>query len=228
MDLTYKNALCNISEIKHLVPYVPYLTNVDFDPAVKFQIPGNRQIINTIFNEYIVKQRRGYFLDFDDLILFTIYILRNFEEVKSKWNDRIKYIQVDEFQDVNGTQYQLLQLLLGTSNNLFVVGDPDQNIYSFRGANLQLFLGLDQLAQRVGTRFIDIVLDDNYRSFQSILDISNQMIAHNTARNHKNLHAAKGQGDKKPVFFHADSDAKDYAERGCTGHTRKRAPVKTN
>lgn len=203
-EKTYKKALDDISFLKHRTNYVPYLTKANFDISSKFLPSGD--IRSVIFNEYLIKQRRDYSLDFDDLILFAVHILQNFEEIKSKWNDRIRYIQVDEFQDVNETQMMLLNLLLGDNKNLFVVGDPDQNIYSFRGARIDFFLNLDNLAQQLDRKFVEIILDDNYRSFQSILDISNQMISHNKERIEKELHAIKGQGDKKPLFFHAKNN----------------------
>lgn len=211
VDYNYKKALEYISKVKHKIAYIPYLTKPTIAKGEKFFSPKERSlsIEEIIFNEYLLKQRRNYCLDFDDLILFAIHILSKFPDIKSKWNDRIRYIQVDEFQDVSGTQWSLLTLLLGSQNNLFVVGDPDQNIYTWRGAALSIFLGLSDFAKGINRKFTDVILDDNYRSFQSILDVSNQMISHNTKRIHKNLHAVRGSGSDKPLFFHAKDNVKE-------------------
>lgn len=92
-----------------------------------------------IFWRYLFAQRTSYALDFDDLILLTLYILKNFPKVRERWQERLEYIMVDEFQDIDRDQYELVEILAGKHHNLFIVGDPDQTIYSWRGARVEYF-----------------------------------------------------------------------------------------
>ena len=97
------------------------------------------EISSRVFWRYLFSQRTTFTLDFDDLILFTLYILRRYPEVLARWQKRFDYILVDEFQDIDKYQYELVELLAAGQGNLFVVGDPDQTIYSFRGARVEFF-----------------------------------------------------------------------------------------
>ena len=198
--LSYKEAIQKISELKHHTPYEPYLTQGNIRDAGFFLLGNSLEEI--IFNHYLLKQRRAFHLDFDDLILFAIHVLSTFDDVREKWNDRIHYIQVDEFQDVNETQFILLSLLSEKYKNIFVVGDPDQNIYTWRGARLRFFLGLEAWAADLEQKFLNVILEDNYRSSQSILTISNQMISYNSERIPKNLRAVVARNEIKPFFYH--------------------------
>lgn len=92
-----------------------------------------------VFWRYLFAQRTSYALDFDDLILLTLYILKNFPQVRERWQERLEYIMVDEFQDIDRDQYELVEILAGKHHNLFIVGDPDQTIYSWRGARVEYF-----------------------------------------------------------------------------------------
>jgi len=203
---TYKDAMRSIRELKCDTPYIDFLSNTD--ARQNFFIPENEETSTEtkIFNRYLFKQRKLFSLDYDDLILMTIYILSKFNDLREKWNKRIQYIQVDEFQDVSTRQWTLLLLLAGKSRNLFVVGDPDQTIYSWRGANVNIFLhDLPTFAKAPEAHFKDIVLEDNYRSTQSILDVSNGIIKNNTERIRKNLKSATHKKGVKPLFFHGET-----------------------
>ena len=122
-------------------------------------------------------------LDFDDLLLKTIEILKNYDEVREKWQRYYHHILIDEFQDTNDLQYELVKLLMTDETSLYVVGDPDQTIYTWRGANQNIILDLNQDFPSLKT----IILDKNYRSTKSILDCSNTLISHNKLRVKKDL-----------------------------------------
>ena len=142
------------------------------------------------YEEYENIKQRQYALDFDDLLLLTNQILMSFPMVRAKWQDRIDYIIIDEFQDTNDTEDKMVRLLMKPTTSLYVVGDPDQTIYTWRGANQGIILDLDK--KFIGVR--TIVLDRNYRSTQTILDSANKLIAHNKLRVPKNLYTENNKG----------------------------------
>lgn len=131
-------------------------------------------------------------MDFDDIIVNTVKLLKNDREVLSYYQNRFRYIMVDEYQDTNHAQYVLISLLASGHNNLCVVGDDDQSIYSFRGATIENILSFEE-------QFTDAVvirLEENYRSTQTILDAANAVIKFNNGRKGKNLWTSNGQGEK--------------------------------
>lgn len=131
-------------------------------------------------------------MDFDDIIVNTVRLLQNNPDVLSYYQKRFRYVMVDEYQDTNHAQYVLVSLLSGGYDNLCVVGDDDQSIYSFRGATIENILSFEE-------QFSDctvIKLEENYRSTQNILDAANAVISHNTERKGKNLFTSNGAGDK--------------------------------
>lgn len=143
-----------------------------------------------IFNAYNQYLKDNNALDFDDLILKTIEVFNRCPEVKDYYNRQYEYILVDEFQDTNKTQYELLKLLIGSNNNIFVVGDPDQSIYSFRGAHYE-----NQNRYMIEFSPKVYVLDQNYRSTTKILDAANRLISYNSGRTvEKNLMSNLGEG----------------------------------
>ena len=131
-------------------------------------------------------------MDFDDIIVNTVKLLKSDREVLSYYQNRFRYIMVDEYQDTNHAQYVLISLLASGHNNLCVVGDDDQSIYSFRGATIENILSFEE-------QFTDAVvirLEENYRSTQTILDAANAVIKFNNGRKGKNLWTSNGQGEK--------------------------------
>ncbi len=138
--------------------------------------------MDLIYKEYQKKLRQNNALDFDDLILKTVELLQNNEDIREYYADRFKYIMVDEYQDTNNSQFELIRLL-ASHNNLCVVGDDDQSIYRFRGANIANILNFEKHFEN--TRIIK--LEQNYRSTSQILDCANAVVAHNTARKDKRL-----------------------------------------
>ena len=135
------------------------------------------------FHEYELRKDQMLSLDFDDLLLKTIQILEDFPEIREKWQNRITNILVDEFQDTNDIQFKLIKLLMNLQTNLYVVGDPDQTIYTWRGANQKLMLDFSHTFKNAET----IILNQNYRSTKPILDTANKLIAHNKKRVPKDL-----------------------------------------
>ncbi len=157
-----------------------------------------------VYYRYLYEQRKNFALDFDDLILVTLYILRRFPEKLEKWAKRMMYIMVDEFQDIDGQQYQLAELLSSYHKNLFVVGDPDQTIYTWRGADVNRILDFDKYHEGCQT----ILLQNNYRSTPSILKIPDAVIKNNQYRIEKVLRPMRA-GGKTPVFYHAKNTRKE-------------------
>ncbi len=151
-----------------------------------------------VYYRYLYEQKKNYALDFDDLICVTLYILENFPEKLDKWRKRMMYIMVDEFQDIDGQQYRLADLLSGYHKNLFIVGDPDQTIYGWRGADVNRILEFDKFHEGCKT----ILLQNNYRSTPSILKIPDSIIKNNDYRIEKVLRPMRA-GGKTPVFYHA-------------------------
>ena len=153
-------------------------------------------IIAKIYFRYQGKLLKNNAVDFDDIILNTVKILSENPDVLQKYQNQFKYILVDEYQDTNNSQYLLINLLARGHKNLCVVGDDDQSIYKFRGANIQNILNFEDDFPEMRR----ITLDRNYRSTQNILEAANCVIAHNRGRMGKNLWTEKGDGDKVSVF----------------------------
>lgn len=143
-----------------------------------------------IYNLYEEKKNQMYSMDFDDLLMRTIQILECFPDIRSKWQQRIDHVLIDEFQDTNDVQFHLVKLLLKPTTCLYVVGDPDQTIYTWRGANQNIILDFDKTFSNVET----IILNRNYRSTKTILDASNMLISHNKKRVKKDLYTENNEG----------------------------------
>jgi DNA helicase-2/ATP-dependent DNA helicase PcrA len=156
---------------------------------------------------YDLYQKRLYennAMDFDDLIMQTVALLEVFPEVRERYQRRFKYIHVDEYQDTNHAQYRLVNILAATHRNLCVVGDDDQSVYSFRGADIRNILDFERDYPEAKV----VRLEQNYRSTQTILDAANAVVANNASRKAKELWTAGDEGERIRVFTAAD----DYAE----------------
>lgn len=157
----------------------------------------------TIYQEMLVSAN---LLDFDDLLLYTDKILKRCPSVRSYWQERFSHLLIDEFQDTNPIQFDLIKLLLNGENELYVVGDPDQTIYTWRGANQDILLHM--------TRLFDvetITLTENYRSTSFILNAANQLISHNKKRLPKDLFTRKKEGS--PIVYHDYASSFDEAKQ---------------
>ena len=148
-----------------------------------------------IFWGYVYQERMSYALDYNDLINFVLHIFDISEETRLKWQSRLEYIMVDEYQDIDDLQYRLMQALCPLHGNLFIVGDPDQTIYTWRGASVKFILNFEKDFPNVRT----ILMNDNYRSTPEVLAAANDLIAKNKARVEKNLVSRQAHGDL-PVY----------------------------
>ena len=163
-----------------------------------------------IYTRYEEEKYKTYSLDFDDLLLLTNRILEKYSDIRIKWQNRIDHILIDEFQDTNDVEYKMVRFLKKPEASLYVVGDPDQTIYTWRGANQNIILDLNKKYYDM----ITIVLDRNYRSTQAILNSANKLIAHNKLRVTKNLYTKENLGD--PVTVHSSPSGRleaDYVAR---------------
>lgn len=167
-------------------------------------IPNNDFVLKRvaeIYSEYEKRLREYNALDFNDLIMKTVQLFRTKPEILEKYQERFKYIMVDEYQDTNSAQYQLVKLLASKYENLCVVGDDDQSIYGWRGADIQNILGFEQDFKNTGV----IKLEQNYRSTDVILNAANSVIGNNIQRKSKSLWTEYTGGDKI-TMYQAESD----------------------
>ena len=157
-----------------------------------------------IFYGYLKQEKKCFGLDYNDLIKFTLYIFEQNEAVKIKWQQRLEYIMIDEFQDIDELQYKLMSVLCGYHKNLFIVGDPDQTIYTWRGANVRYLLDFDKIFPSVKT----IMMMQNYRSTPQIVSVVNDLIDKNKFRIKKNLMPTIADG-RKVICHHADTSERE-------------------
>ncbi len=165
-----------------------------------------KKTIARIYRRYQERLRAADAVDFDDILCLTVEIFEKFPEVLEKYQKRYKYIMVDEYQDTNHVQFKLVSLLSQAHKNICVVGDDDQSIYKFRGANIENILGFEN--QFEGAKVIR--LEQNYRSTQTILDAANSVIANNQGRKSKTLWTAGDKGDK--IYWYKAVDENDEAK----------------
>lgn len=191
-EKTVREFLGQIAVDKSLNDYIPtYML-----PEVKW----SDEMLKSNLANYIHRQMKSYALDFDDLENFTNYILDNFKDARDYWQGQLNYIMVDEAQDCNLDNWQIIEKLAAGHRNLFVVGDPDQAIYEWRGARPERFV---QFA-----RDKDVILDENYRSTPKILDVANSVIANNKNRIPKDLFTRKSEG-RAVIHFHGKTEAEE-------------------
>lgn len=165
-----------------------------------------KKMVAKLYALYQERMKTANALDFDDILVLTVELFEQFPEVLEKYRSRFKYIMVDEYQDTNHVQFRLVSLLSEGHKNLCVVGDDDQSIYKFRGANIENILGFEE--QFEGAKVIR--LEQNYRSTQTILDAANSVISHNNSRKPKTLWTSGEKGDK--VYWYKAVDETDEAK----------------
>jgi DNA helicase-2/ATP-dependent DNA helicase PcrA len=161
------------------------------------------QTVAEVYDLYQRKLHSSNAVDFDDLLMLTVEVLTRFPEAREKWERTFSHILVDEYQDTNHAQYRLLQLLAAAHGNVFAVGDPDQSIYSFRGAEIRNILDFERDFPTAAT----IALEQNYRSTNAILEAANAVIDHNRDRKPKRLWSELGGGDPVQVVEVEDEHA---------------------
>lgn len=162
--------------------------------------------ISAAYAEYQLTLKKNNALDFDDIIVKTVELFKSCPDVLERYQNRFQYIMVDEYQDTNTAQFELIRLLAAGSRNLCVVGDDDQSIYKFRGANIRNILDFEQVYPDAAV----IRLEQNYRSTQNVLDAANAVVKNNTARKEKALWTDRGAGNR--IHFRAFDTAYEEAE----------------
>lgn len=184
-DLSYGSALDYIANCKY--------EELSYEKALD-QAYGEKKLVDkaNVYKYYDERLKSLYALDFDDLILFTVRLFKLHKDVLKKWSSKFIYIHVDEFQDIDKTQYELIKLLSSTHDNVYVVGDPDQTIYTWRGADVNIIVNFDKDFKNTKT----IILNQNYRSTNNILEGANSLIKYNKSRVPKDLFSENGDGDK--------------------------------
>ena len=211
-DMTFSNArdMIEIEKCKNRPQYYLDVIAMDTD-ALKKKYDEAVSAKDVIFYGYLYQQKKCFGLDYNDLIKFTLYIFSKSDEIRLKWQQRLEYIMIDEFQDIDGLQYELMQALCAYHKNLFVVGDPDQTIYTWRGANVKHILDFDKNFPKVKT----IMMMKNYRSTPEIIAAANSLIDKNTVRMKKQLIPTLPKGERV-VYSHAKTtkeEANSIAER---------------
>ena len=211
-DMTFSNArdMIEIEKCKNRPQYYLDVIAMDTD-ALKKKYDEAVSAKDVIFYGYLYQQKKCFGLDYNDLIKFTLYIFSKSDEIRLKWQQRLEYIMIDEFQDIDGLQYELMQALCAYHKNLFIVGDPDQTIYSWRGANVKHILDFDKNFPKVKT----IMMMKNYRSTPEIIAAANSLIDKNTVRMKKQLIPTLPKGERV-VYSHAKTtkeEANSIAER---------------
>lgn len=192
-DLNPKYALdyISISKCNHLSP----------EQAMAIDLKSSDELKAKVYNEYSKKQKELSLLDFNDLIINVYKLFNSNKEVLDKWCRRFQYILVDEFQDTDNIQYDIVKKLASYHQQLFVVGDPDQTIYSWRGSNIDLILNI----QDDFPSLKNIILDQNYRSTRNILSAANSLIDNNKQRIKKDLFSTNELGNKIK-YYESGSD----------------------
>ena len=215
---TFKFMIDKIKFEKNLITYIDYLAVPEQN--ISDFVPKNLE--QKIIYRYIEKQKKYFGLDFFDLINFVIYLFRKHDDILEKWQKRLHYIMVDEFQDITAKEFKVIKWLNQINRNWFVVGDPDQNIYEWRGANMEVIMDFDNLVQpshpygvQVAKYYTDeifpcktILMNQNYRSTPEIIAASNAVIDNNKNRIKKELFT-KSPNTVLPQHYHAPNDQKE-------------------
>ena len=200
-DMTFRDAR-DMIEIQKLFRHPDYYLDMiemslDTLHDKYMQATDTKEII---FYGYLYQEKKCFGLDYNDLIKFVLYIFSQNEEIKLKWQKRLEYIMIDEFQDIDFLQYELMKKLCGYHKNLFIVGDPDQTIYTWRGADVKYLLDFDKNFPNVKT----ILMTENYRSTPQIIAAVNSLIDKNRFRVKKDLIPMLPDGDSV-LCYHADT-----------------------
>lgn len=197
---SFGDILKKIGEFKSDISYVPKMCTSE-----------NTQILNEItdldskiIEEYLQRQKAIYALDFHDLLSFALYLLITDDEIRDKWQNRLNYIQVDEFQDSSKREMKLIDILSERHKNLMIVGDPDQNIYEWRGSKVELLVDFDKAHIPTKTIF----LNRNYRSTPQILTCANTIIEKNKIRLKKDLYTLSDNGENV-IHYHSKNDEEE-------------------
>ena len=212
-DMTFGNArdMIEIIKLKEKPDYYNDMIGMSLEALhQKYLDADNAKDI--IFYGYLYQEKKCFALDYNDLLKFTLYIFSWNDEIRQKWQERLEYIMIDEFQDIDQIQYDVMQALCAYHKNLFVVGDPDQTIYTWRGADIRFLLDFDKVYPETKT----IMMNQNYRSTPQILDAANALISVNALRMKKSLVPAMADGGMsnggQAVHWHHAKTTQEEAE----------------
>lgn len=200
-DMTY-SAARDMIEIRKLLrdpTYYVAFTDLSLE-GLRERYEAAKSPEDVIFWGYLYQERKCFGLDYNDLIKLTLHIFEREPEARDKWQGRLEYVMVDEFQDIDALQYELMDVLCGRHKNLFVVGDPDQTIYSWRGADVRFLLDFPE--RHPGTT--TIVMGRNYRSTPQVIAAANSLVAKNSMRVEKDLVPTRPDGPR-PLVCYAES-----------------------
>ena len=224
-DMTYGQArdMIEIRKIFKEPQYYLDMITMSLD-TLREKYLQSREASDIIFYGYLYQEKKCFGLDYNDLIKFSLYIFSTRPDIRLKWQSRLEYIMIDEFQDIDDLQYELMTVLCGHHKNLFIVGDPDQTIYTWRGANVKYLLDFENHFPGAKT----VMMMENYRSTPQILDAANSLIGKNTIRIKKDLIPTLPDGFV-PVCHHAKTAADEaqwIAEKIEDLHTQKEIPYR--
>ena len=209
-DMNLDPKMYKAKEMKNLVQKykTKRLDMEHFDSGIQVVIPS-------LYKRYQDTLVNNHLMDFDDLLLNTIKLFEEHDHIRQIYEDKFEYVLIDEFQDTNNIQYDLVKLLLGKNRNIFIVGDEDQSIYKFRGANIRNIMKFKSDYKD----FHLVLLEQNYRSTNKILKAANNVISKNKTRIAKNLFSTKGDGEN--ITFFKATTARDEVEYVATQIMKK-------
>ena len=197
---SFEKIISKITAFKSTYPYVSKMCG----PQPCQILSKIDSLDDQIFEEYFQRQIKNYALDFQDLINFALHLLHKNHEVRQKWQEKLNYIQVDEFQDSTAKELELIDILSNKYKNLMIVGDPDQNIYEWRGSDVNLLVDFDKNHIPCQTAF----LTRNYRSTSKILCCANTLIKKNKSRLDKDLYTENNNG-ADVLYYHETNEVKE-------------------
>ena len=204
-DMTFSHArdMIEMLKLKERPDYYEDMITLPLD-TLKEKYDKAESAKDIIFYGYLYQEKKCFALDYNDLIEFSLHIFRTHEDIRLKWQKRLEYIMIDEFQDIDKIQYQLMKVLCGYHKNLFIVGDPDQTIYSWRGADINYLLNFDKAFPDVKT----IMMNENYRSTPQILSVCNSLIDKNKNRMKKDL-LPMCHSKNSVLYYHGDTSEEE-------------------
>lgn len=194
-DMGLDPKLNSPSYIRNRISFIKNEMLTDGEISLYFNTPPEK-IAEKVYHEYQEVLKKNNSVDFDDLLRLPVHLFMTNKEILDHYQEKFKYILVDEYQDTNEVQYKFCRLLAQKYENLFIVGDPDQSIYMFRGANFKNILNFEKDYKNA----VIIPLEENYRSTKYILDAANSVIKNNKDRKEKNLWSSKGEGIKTKYY----------------------------
>lgn len=203
MTFSKAREMIEIIKLQENPEYYLDLIQMDLD-KLKQKYKKAKTPKDIIFYGYLYQCKKCFGLDYNDLIILTLSIFEQNQEIRLKWQKRLEYIMIDEFQDIDDLQYRLMKVLAAYHKNLFIVGDPDQTIYTWRGARIRYLLHFDQDFPETKT----IMMPKNYRSAPPILKAANSLIAHNQQRIKKDL-LPMSQGEEEVLVHFAKNEEKE-------------------